>query len=514
MTTLSSTAPGFQSQFNYSNIPEPLQTEAESLVSRVRVCLRKTNTEALELARQINHLREQMSAKQFKAWLSHYFPDAESQIRTWLKVVELAERLPEYVEQMMGWATGALAALSRGSDELVKNVLCRSEKLTIKAIEILVRQERGEPDPSPPTPPPTQTTIRLAKLTTHKVNLETELSQAVTPEAQERLIYDIKQTEDEIKQLCCHLDPHQIETITVNPQQRTLDLNSASTQQSSNSTQTSSYSQQLQKLQEQLHAEQQKNSQLLAHIEQLSHQFLQQYQQQIEQLQQQLQQKEELITQLQNHPSESENPIFQPKFAPAQLEELKLNDRIRVHSPGNQNVVDDLIIAVDQYNRPQTKWFGVLMAKDVEAGWTFERMIGVEKAQSQLSQLQQENRQLKQQLAEFEQLNHHIEADRETPQLEKQLESTQSQLKQQQQQLDILLQWQERLQQKVHNQLESGVVVEILFDSKGIWTGCLGTVVQEFKRHPGHWWVSLVHPQTQKNYRELFPAYQLYLPAF
>ena len=213
----------------------------------------------MELARQINPIREQMSARQFKAWLTHYFPDAETQIRHWLKIVELAERLPEHVEQMMGWASGALAALSRGSDELVTSILSGEEKLSIKAIKALVTQERLEQNINSPTdstssstdststssstdstsPPPssnassTQSTssptessstssptessstpsqpseeiIQLAKLLSHKSDLHRQLDETAIPEVQERLLYYIKQADREIQQLCPDLNP-------------------------------------------------------------------------------------------------------------------------------------------------------------------------------------------------------------------------------------------------------------------------------------------------------------------
>lgn len=474
MTTLSFSSVGFKPQFDYGDLPEALQTEAESVVSRVRVCLRKTNTQALELAHQINHLREQMLAQQFKGWLSHYFPDAESQIRNWLKIVELAERLPEYVEQMMGWGTSAIATLSGGSDELVKTVLSGSEKLTITAIKALIREERGEQKPSasssstssdiqPSEIQPSKIAIELAKLTAYKVDLEKQLTLSITPEAEEQLRYYIKQAELEIQQLCEDFDPAQIGVAMKIQQQRTdqsgVNTNSeefqrlrfqleseqrkttelsnqleqlrqqlTQQQQPSLNTDVNANSQEVENLHSQLQAELQKNSQLLSRVQQLEQQFTQQYHQQVEQLQQQLQQKEELIAQLQNRNASEETSLVQPQFVSAQLSDLK-----------------------------------------------FEK--------------------------------NDTEPEHYTHQLEVQLKSTQ-------QQWQDLKQWQERLQQKIHHQLKPGVVVEVLFDSKGIWTGCLGTVLEEFECNPGHWWISIVQPHTQKNYRELFPAYQLYLAPF
>jgi hypothetical protein len=617
MTTLALSPTEFQPHFDYGDIPSALQTQASSLVSSIRVCLKKFNAEALELARQINPIREQMSARQFKAWLTHYFPDAETQIRHWLKVVELAERLPEHVEQMMGWASGALAALSRGSDELVTSILSGEEKLSIKAIKALVTQERLEqninsptdstssstdststssstdstspppssnasstqstssptessstssPASSSPTPSqPSETIIQLAKLLSHKSDLHRQLDETAIPEVQERLLYYIKQADREIQQLCPDLNPtfpapvvdseiHQLQSQLQAEQQKSKELsnqleqlrqqlnqlqpvsNDNSTQQpqttDTNSPDDELDSEEFNQLQSQLDAEQQKNRELLNRIETLEQQLTQQQPQTTEthspdsellHLQEQLiterQKNTELLNQLaeiQKQQSQEDLPflkIFRPKFVPVKVEDLQVNDRIRVIAPDKKTVVDDLILSIDETQRPVTKWFGAIWQQEVEAGWTFKRMLGVEKIQSQLDKLLQENQQLKCQVNQLEniRINH---SDSPLWQLEKRLSCLQSEYQQLKDKSLPVLGCFERLQEKIHNQLQPGTVVEILFDDQGIYTGQLGTVEQEFECTPGNWWVSFVDPDTQQTYRGLFHAYQLYLPPF
>jgi hypothetical protein len=653
MTTVTFSPTEFQPQFDYGDIPSALQTQASSIVSSIRVCLKKFNAEALELARQINPIREQMSARQFKAWLTHYFPDAETQIRHWLKIVELAERLPEHVEQMMGWASGALATLSRGSDELVTSILSGEEKLSIKAIKALVTQERLEQNLNSPTdstsfstestsPPPSsnasetqstssptessltssptessstpsqpsETIIQLAKLLSHKSDLHRQLDETAIPEVQERLLYYIKQADREIQQLCPDLNPtfpapvvdseiHQLQSQLQAEQQKSTELsnqleqlrqqlnqlqqvsNENSTQQPQ-TTDTNSpdelNSEEFHQLQSQLDSEQQKNQDLLNRISQLERELTQQPQSsdthspatdseefhqlqsqldaeqqknrellnRISKLEQQLTQQpqssethsqdssllhlqEQLITErqkntellnqlaeIQKQQSQEYLPFFKffrPKFIPVKVEDLQVNDRIRVMAPDKKTVVDDLILSIDEAQRPVTKWFGAIWQKEVEAGWTFERMLGVEKIQSQLDKLLQENHQLKCQVNQLEniRINH---SDSPLLQLEKRLMCVESEYQQLKEQSQLVLGCFERLQEKIHNQLQPGTVVEILFDDKGIYTGQLGTVEKEFECTPGNWWVSFVDPDTQQTYRGLFHAYQLYLPPF
>ncbi|MEB3280568.1 MAG: hypothetical protein VKK42_16770 [Lyngbya sp.] len=698
MNTLALSPVGFKPQFDYGDIPSVLQAEASSLVSSIRVCLKKFNAEALELARQINPIREQMSARQFKAWLTHYFPDAETQIRHWLKVVELAERLPEYVEQMMGWATGALAALSRGSDELVTNILLGQEKLSIKAIKALVTQERLEQNLNSPTEStspsstdtiycvpttsqadstssptssnasetqstsptasskssetaptssktaststpsqPSQITIRIAKLAAHRVYLQNQLTPSITGETEERLRYYIKQADLEIEQLCREFDPMKATvTTTVTPSQHSTSENNSTQPQSADANSTDSPFQKLQSqldaeqqkstelssqleqlrqqltqlqqasndnstqqaqssdthspatdspfqnlqsqldaeqqknrellnrisqleqgltlqqpeaidtnspddelnreafqnLQSQLDVEQQKNRELLNRISQLEHELTQQQSQtpethssdsEFHQLQSQLdaerQKNTELLNQLaelQNQQSQEDLPflkIFRPQFVPVKVEDLQVNDRIRIIFPDKKTVVDDLILSIDEAEHPVTKWFGAISEKEVEAGWTFERMIGVEKIQSQLSKLLGENRELKSQIAQWSKITTD-NPDSPVWQLEKRLMCVESEYQQFKAKAEPVLGCCERLQQKIHHQLQPGTSVEVLFDDKGIHTGNLGTVEQEFECSPGNWWVSFVDPNTQQTCRALFHAYQLYLPPF
>ncbi|CAD5911381.1 hypothetical protein [Planktothrix agardhii] len=491
MTTLSIATLGFEPRFHYGEIPEALQNEAESLVSNIRLCLRKFNTQALDLTRRISHLREQFTAKQFRAWLSHYFPDAEEQIRNWLKIVELADRLPELVDNMMGWATSAIALLARGNDELVKTVLTSGQKLTLKAIETLLKPQKTPDTPQPSQLPkndlkipqqPSETALRLARLTLYKVQLEQELSEAVTGDAQAQLIHDIKQTEREIKHQCAHLDP---QTIVIPPQPQstpTDDLEAA------------------------LATERQKNAELIQKLEHLEQKLSQTYLQQLEQLQTQLQHKDELIAQLQQPTSSPDNEptVFKPKFVPVPLSELKVGDRIRVYSPEHKGVVDDLILELDTYNRPKTKWLGVLDQNDVKAGWTFERMSGVEQAQSQLSLLKSENQHLKQQLAQQQQ---HLETLLSEPGHVR-LEQT-STTEQLEAQLEELLQWRESLNQQIQPHLQPGVQVRVNFDPKNIFTGMQGTIHKAYQQRPGYWWVSIIHPVSGQTYQELFEPCQL-----
>ena len=284
MTTVASSPTGFKPPFNYGDICESLQNEAESLVDGIRISLRKFNLEALELARRINQLREQLSAKQFRGWLAYYFPDAEKTIRNWLKIVDLAERVPEQVESMMGWATGAIFALSRASDELVKRILSGSQKLTIKQINDLIAEEQGEQkSPTPASTPkhpvqPNQVTIELAKLAANLVNLKAQLNETVTAQAQEQLMVDINQTEQRIKQLCQNFDPKSV-TITPeqststylqsSPQYKTVNLGSENLEDLENRENLENSELQLQKLQSQLETEQQSNLKLQEQIQQL-----------------------------------------------------------------------------------------------------------------------------------------------------------------------------------------------------------------------------------------------------
>lgn len=466
MTTLSIATLGFEPRFHYGEIPEALQNEAESLVSNIRLCLRKFNTQALDLARRISHLREQFTAKQFRAWLSHYFPDAEEQIRNWLKIVELADRLPELVDNMMGWATSAIALLARGNDELVKTVLTSGQKLTLKAIETLLKPQKTPDTPQPSQLPkndlkipqqPSETALRLARLTLHKVQLEQELSEVVTGDAEAQLIHDIKQTEREIKHLCAHLDPQAIVILPQPQSTPTDDLEAA------------------------LATERQKNAELMQKLEQLQ-------------------------TQLQQPTSSPDNEptVFKPKFVPVPLSELKVGDRIRVYSPEHKGVVDDLILELDTYNRPKTKWLGVLDQNDVKAGWTFERMSGVEQAQSQLSLLKSENQHLKQQLAQQQQHLETLLSEQGHVRLEQ--ASTTQQL---QAQLEELLQWRESLNQQIQPHLQPGVQVRVNFDPKNIFAGMQGTIHKAYQQRPGYWWVSIIHPVSGQTYQELFEPCQL-----
>ena len=213
--------------------------------------------------------------------------------------------------------------------------------------------QKGYKTSSPIPQQPSETALRLARLTLHKVQLEQELSEAVTGDAQAQLIHNIKQTEREIKHLCAHLDPQAITVTTSIP--------------SSDSNED---------LEAALATERQKNAELLQKLEHLEQKLSQTYLQQLEQLQTQLQQKDELIAQLQQPTSspDHEPTVFKPKVVPVCLSELKVGDRIRVYSPEHNGVVDDFILELDTNNRPKTKWLGVLDQNDVKAGWTFERM--------------------------------------------------------------------------------------------------------------------------------------------
>ncbi|MEL7039324.1 MAG: hypothetical protein AAFO04_27480 [Cyanobacteria bacterium J06592_8] len=813
MNTVTSSPIGLKSQFDYGNIPEALQNEAEAVVSSVRVSLGKINTQALELARQIHRIQEQFPSKQFKAWLNYYFPDAESQIRNWLKIVELAERLPEYVEQMMGWGTSAIAALSYGSDELAKSVLSGSEKLSKAAIKALISEERGESKPPASShnagsksdkQQVSEIAIQLAKLTAHKVDLQKQLTQSVTREAEEQLRYHIRQAELEIQQLCEEFDPAQIgvaamiqkrthdsnvnteseefqrlrsqleseqrnkaelleriekleqeqypsvkvdfseseefqkmQSLTIElrsqkselinriqqlenqltqqqspsaevdfsesseyqyfqsltaelkshlqaerqksvelskqleqlqqqfaQQQRSsqnaeaissdsqefkrmrslavelqsqkaklsnrvqqlerqlvqkqqfpkadlklseseelkrmrslaVELQSQKAQlsnrvqqleqQQSNSVEVNfSESEELEKMQSltielrsqleserqskaelseriekleqeqcpivevdfsesseyqkmrsltvelrsQLESEREKNQDLSGQLEQIqldiaSEKIEQAYSQppkslfecpseeqiEIEQLRCQLQERDQYITQLQNQEPPEDVYVFKPKFAPAKLEELQLDDRIRIISPNKKTVNDDIVLRIDRYDRRHTKWSGMLSNQEEEAGWTFERMTDIERVQSKFNRLQETNRQLKEQIAELEG-KPKPQPPKTENELEIELRSTHTQLRKQTQKLEELNDWKEVLQKHQQQQLRPGLEVEILYDPKGITTGTQGTVEGEFECSPGQWWISFVNPDTQKIYRQLYWAYQLYL---
>ncbi|MGB3193063.1 MAG: hypothetical protein WBB43_26950 [Limnoraphis sp.] len=579
MNTLASNPTGFKPPFNYGDICESLQNEAESLVDSIRISLRKFNREALELARRINQLREQISAKQFRDWLAHYFPDAETTIRKWLKIVELAERVPEQIELMMGWATGAIVALSRASDELVKIILSGSQKLTIKQINDLIAQEREEQQSSTPasTPkPPVQLndiTIQLAKLTAHQVNLKTQLSEAVTPQAQEQLTVDINQTEQRIKQLCQDFDPKSViitqlqssskpQTVNIdsenlenrenreNPnnlenselqlqklqsqlkteQQSNLKLQDQIQQLKQRLTQltpqdnNSNHPNKLEQLQTQLETERQNNAQLQEQIQQLQEQLTPSSPQktestesnQIDKLQHQLKERDKYIAYLHQQDSENNNnnTVFKPVFIPTQLKELELNDRIRVISPekdGKITIIDDLVVGFDRDKHPKTKWSGTLSEQDEALGYRFERMIGTERAQSQLTQLKHQNRQLQQRIAELENPEKNNIPKKEEYQLELELRSVQNQLQKKEESFEKIMQWKDSLQRHIQKQLCPGVEVEILLDPKRVVTGMRGIVDHEFESRPGEWWVKFIHPKTQESFNRIFPAYQLYI---
>ncbi|EAW35964.1 hypothetical protein [Lyngbya sp. PCC 8106] len=565
MTILASSPTGFKPPFNYGDICESLQNEAESLVDGIRISLIKFNLEALELARRINQLREQLSAKQFRDWLAYYFPDAEKTIRNWLKIVDLAERVPEQVESMMGWATGAIIALSRASDELVKTILSSSQKLTIKQINDLIAEEQGKQKLSASTSTPklavqpNQVTIELAKLAANLVNLKAQLNEAVTAQAQEQLMVDINQTEKRIKQLCQDFDP---KSVTITPGQSTSTyLQSSPKSQTVNvgSENSENSELQLQKLQSQLRVEQQSNLKLQEQIQQLEQRLteltestpqnnnsdhpneLEKLQSQletdsqqtelesksieltesieshqIEQLQRQLKEREEYIAYLHQQDSEANdnNAVFKPVFIAARLKELKLNDRIRVISPekdGQATVIDDLVVGFDRDDHPKTKWSGTLSEQDEASGYRFERMIGTERAQSQLTQLKHQNRQLQERIAEIEDLDNNNVSKKEEYQLELELRGVQNQLREKENIFEELMQWRDLLQTQIQKQLRSGVEVEILLDPKRVVTGMRGIVDHEFECSPGQWWVKFINPKTQESFNRLFPAYQLYI---
>jgi hypothetical protein len=205
--------------------------------------------------------------------------------------------------------------------------------------------------------------------------------------------------------------------------------------------------------------------------------------------------------------------VFKPKFVPVSLSDLKPGDRIRVYSPEHKGVVDDLILELDTYNRPKTKWLGVLDQNDVKAGWTFERMSGVEQAQSQLSLLKSENQHLKQHLETLlsEQNHDLLEQLSTSQQLETELEQLRKQTQEQQKILDLLLQWRDRLNQQIQPNLQPGVQVRVNFDPKNIFTDQHGTIYREYEHRPGCWWVNFTHATTGQTFRELFEPYQLQL---
>ncbi|MBD2483972.1 hypothetical protein [Planktothrix sp. FACHB-1365] len=539
----------FSHNYDYSSFGE-LAPLAQQTLNQTLNFVQRTLSEGLELGRQLSQLlsnlcdrtNPQDGQKRFKNWLnssdwgaSKWIAESLIKISQWFD--SLKPRLQQRIlNKVQHWSLAALRELTHASEAIVE-VLTQRGKITkkevrkAKAEQIVTEQDwqkiskrynltpqegqhlqtlaqefaqadtknqaeaviklkhldealaqKGYKTSSPIPQQPSETALRLARLTLHKVQLEQELSEAVTGDAQAQLIYDIKQTEREIKHLCAHLDP---QTIVIPPQPQSPpadDLEAA------------------------LATERQKNAELMQKLEHLEQKLSQTYLQQLDQLQTQLQQKDELIAQLQQPTSSPDNEptVFKPKFVPVPLSELKPGDRIRVYSPEHKGVVDDLILELDTYNRPKTKWLGVLDQNDVKAGWTFERMSGVEQAQSQLSLLKSENQHLKQQLAQQQQDLETLLSEPSHVRLEQ--TSTTQQLEVQ---IAELLQWRESLNQQIQPDLQPGVKVRVNFDPKNIFTGMQGIIHKAYQQRPGYWWVSITHPVSGQTYHELFEPCQL-----
>ncbi|MBW4494292.1 MAG: hypothetical protein KME26_14635 [Oscillatoria princeps RMCB-10] len=135
---------GFQPNFHYSRWLSAEQiARAKATVSKGRQIFKKFNHILLEWGCELLDRKRDLKGS-FKDWLAHSFPDAGKEVRQAMAIAGLVNRLPQYINEMMGWNRSALAALSKLDDERVVGVLTSGEKWTVKAIKALQRSLETE----------------------------------------------------------------------------------------------------------------------------------------------------------------------------------------------------------------------------------------------------------------------------------------------------------------------------------------------------------------------------------
>ena len=130
---------GSQASFHYSSsLSAEKIAQAQATVITGRKSLNTVNDILLEWGREL--LKWQRDLKGcFNNWLGHYFPDGCKEAKQAMAIAGLVNRLPQHVNEMMGWNRSALAALSKLGDEQVVEVLQSGMKWTVKAIKELKR---------------------------------------------------------------------------------------------------------------------------------------------------------------------------------------------------------------------------------------------------------------------------------------------------------------------------------------------------------------------------------------
>ncbi|WP_017716397.1 hypothetical protein [Kamptonema formosum] len=138
---------GSKGSFRYSrSLSAQKIAQAQDTAVKGRESFNTVNDILLEWGQELLKWQRDLKGT-FNSWVGHYFPDGRKEAKQAMAIAGLMNRLPQHVNEMMGWNRSALAALSKLSDEQVVEVLQSGMKWTVKAIKELKRSlKTGEPN--------------------------------------------------------------------------------------------------------------------------------------------------------------------------------------------------------------------------------------------------------------------------------------------------------------------------------------------------------------------------------
>ncbi|MCU0516458.1 MAG: hypothetical protein MUC60_06230 [Oscillatoria sp. Prado101] len=124
-----------QGRFNYgSSLSQEQIAQAKATAKKGHRTLNTVNKKLMNWGSELLKQQESLGSR-FKHWLAYHFQQEVKEAQRAMTIAQLGNRLPDYTDQMLGWSSSALVALSKLDDKAVVRVLTSDKKWTVKEIK-------------------------------------------------------------------------------------------------------------------------------------------------------------------------------------------------------------------------------------------------------------------------------------------------------------------------------------------------------------------------------------------